>query len=111
MFFPKNVQYHQVKNLTKEEYATNHPAGRIGKRLILNVQDVMRKGDALPIVPCNMSLMEALSVLTGKGCGCVLVTDVNDCLAGIITDGDIRRAIQSYGEGESSLCLFFLKIS
>ena len=68
----------------------------------------MRKGDALPIVPCNMNLMDALSVLTSKGCGCVLVTDVNDCLAGIITDGDIRRAIQSFGEGDSRILCFII---
>ncbi|EFJ37869.1 hypothetical protein SELMODRAFT_75684 [Selaginella moellendorffii] len=88
----------QAKNLTREEYALNHPAGRIGKRLIFRVRDVMKKGDELPLCKENDLIMEQLLELSAKGCGCLLVVDDNRQLLGTFTDGDLRRALKSKRE-------------
>jgi hypothetical protein len=63
----------QAKKLTMDEYAMNHPAGRIGKRLILKVGDVMKKKDDLPISSADASLMSELVKLSSAGVGCLLV--------------------------------------
>eukprot|EP00250_Pteridium_aquilinum_P002152 c12354_g1_i1 orf=111-1163(+) len=88
----------QAKNLTKEQYALNHPAGRIGKRLILKVQDVMKKENEVPICKENDLIMEQLVELTSKGCGCLIVVDDVHRLLGTFTDGDLRRTLKAYGE-------------
>lgn len=72
----------------------NHPAGRIGKRLILRVSDVMLTGDKLPKVAPSTKVVDTLVELSGKGCGCVLIVDENNHLLGTFTDGDLRRALQ-----------------
>mmetsp|Transcript_34916 Transcript_34916/g.99003 ORF Transcript_34916/g.99003 Transcript_34916/m.99003 type:complete len:354 (+) Transcript_34916:77-1138(+) len=87
------------RNLTKDEYAMNHPAGRIGKRLMLGVKDVMIAGDKLPTVHPEMKVVDTLVELSSKGCGCVLVTDSENKLLGTFTDGDLRRTLQSLGSG------------
>lgn len=87
----------EAKGLTKTMYAMNHPAGRIGKRLILNVVDVMDKADALPLVREDAKVMEVLIELSSKGKGCVLAVDGAGDLKGTFTDGDLRRALQSKG--------------
>lgn len=87
----------QAKQLTREQYAANHPAGRIGKRLTLRVADVMVGPAALPIVPPHMAILEVLSVLSAKAQGCVLVVGGDRTLLGAFTDGDLRRALQRMG--------------
>lgn len=87
----------QAKHLTKEQYAMNHPAGRIGKRLILRVDDVMVSGDSLPLTSPAVLMPDVLVELSHKGCGCVLVADDDKNLKGIFTDGDLRRALQKFG--------------
>ncbi|XAR64897.1 Arabinose-5-phosphate isomerase [Bertholletia excelsa] len=76
-----------AKNLTRDEYATNHPAGRIGKSLIFKVKDVMRKQDELPVCKEGDLIMDQLVELSSKACGCTF------------TDGDLRRTLKAYGEG------------
>merc|ERR1712226_1436012 len=87
----------QARNLTQDEYAMNHPAGRIGKRLILRVSDVMLTGDKVPKVAGHLKVVDTLVELSGKGCGCVIVVDGNNQLVGTFTDGDLRRALQEKG--------------
>eukprot|EP00873_Tetraselmis_striata_P013858 jgi/Tetstr1/434122/TSEL_023266.t1 len=87
------------RNLSKDEYAMNHPAGRIGKRLMLSVTDVMISGENLPVVSPDMKVVDTLVELSGKGCGCVLVTDDSHTLLGTFTDGDLRRTLQARGSG------------
>lgn len=89
----------QAKKLTREQYALNHPAGRIGKRLICRVQDVMKRHDELPLCKENDLIMDQLMELTSKGCGCLLVVDEQCHLIGTFTDGDLRRALKSIREG------------
>ncbi|GLU07757.1 hypothetical protein SLE2022_247050 [Rubroshorea leprosula] len=88
-----------ARNLTKEEYAANHPAGRIGKSLIFKVKDVMKKQDELPVCREGDLIMDQLVELTGKGCGCLLVIDEEYHLIGTFTDGDLRRTLKASGEG------------
>ncbi|GMN48991.1 hypothetical protein TIFTF001_018156 [Ficus carica] len=89
----------EARNLTKEEYACNHPAGRIGKSLIFKVRDVMKKQDELPVCKENDLIMDQLVELTSKGCGCLLVIDEDYHLIGTFTDGDLRRTLKASGEG------------
>src|SRR6185436_7603474 len=89
----------QVKGLTPEDFALNHPAGRLGKRLSLKVSDLMHGGDRNPTVSPATSWLEVVSAITRGGLGAVNVLSDGELLAGIITDGDLRRAIQ---ESDSS---------
>ncbi|KAL9394941.1 hypothetical protein Peur_014226 [Populus x canadensis] len=88
-----------ARNLSKEEYAANHPAGRIGKSLIFKVKDVMKKQNELPICKEGDLIMDQLVELTSKGCGCLLVIDEDSHLIGTFTDGDLRRTLKASGEG------------
>ncbi|KAK8640232.1 hypothetical protein V6N13_007991 [Hibiscus sabdariffa] len=87
-----------ARNLTKEQYAANHPAGRIGKNLIFKVKDVMKKQDELPVCKEGDLIMDQLVELTRKGCGCLLVIDEEYHLLGTFTDGDLRRTLKASGE-------------
>lgn len=87
----------QAKHLTRDQYAMNHPAGRIGKRLILRVADVMLRNGKVPVVQPETLMPEVLVELTSKSCGCVLVADAQQRLLGIFTDGDLRRSLQQCG--------------
>lgn len=81
-----------------EDYALNHPGGRLGRRLTLRVRDVMHWGeDALPQVPPDTPLMDVLCEMSAKGLGATCVTDADGKLLGLLTDGDLRRVAQKYG--------------
>jgi arabinose-5-phosphate isomerase len=84
----------QVKGLTPDDFAVNHPAGRLGKRLTLKVADLMHAGAQNPVIRLGASWVEAVGAISQGGLGAVNVVDANNRLAGIITDGDLRRAIQ-----------------
>ncbi|KAK2648766.1 hypothetical protein Ddye_016255 [Dipteronia dyeriana] len=92
-----------ARNLTKEQYAANHPAGRIGKSLIFKVRDVMKKKEELPVSGEGELIMDQLVELTSKGCGCLLVIDEAHRLIGTFTDGDLRRTLKASGEAIFSL--------
>ena len=84
----------QLKGLTSEDFALNHPAGRLGKRLSLTVADLMHSGKENPTVSLTTSWLEVVTSITRGGLGAVNVLNEEGFLAGIITDGDLRRAIQ-----------------
>lgn len=84
----------QIKGLTLEDFALNHPAGRLGKRLSLRVSDLMHSGDRNPTVSPATSWLEVVSSITRGGLGAVNVVSDGHVLTGIITDGDLRRVIQ-----------------
>lgn len=86
-----------AKNFSLDEYAMNHPAGTIGKRIIVKVSDLMLKDDQIPFCFPENKLIETLVELSNKRAGCVLVVDQNSKLLGIFTDGDLRRALQRHG--------------
>lgn len=85
------------KGFSLEAYALNHPSGRIGKRLLLKVKDVMVKGERIPRCHPEDLLQKILVELSDKRCGCVLVVGQENELKGIFTDGDLRRALQKEG--------------
>ena len=84
----------KVKGLTTDDFAINHPAGRLGKRLTLRVADLMHSDGENPTIATGSSWVEVVRAISKGGLGAVCVVDANGCLAGIITDGDLRRAIE-----------------
>ena len=74
-----------------EDYAMNHPAGAIGRALVMKVTDVMRTGERLAKVEPTATVMDALMAMTKSKCGSALVADADGKLCGIFTDGDFRR--------------------
>jgi arabinose-5-phosphate isomerase len=77
-----------------EDFALFHPGGALGKKLILRVEELMHKGDAVPLVREDTPMRDALFVITSKGLGITGVTDADGGLTGVITDGDLRRALE-----------------
>ncbi len=84
----------QVKGLTPDDFAINHPAGQLGKRLTLRVADLMHSGSDNPTINANAIWLEIVKGISDGGLGAVNVVDEGGHLTGIITDGDLRRAIQ-----------------
>jgi arabinose-5-phosphate isomerase len=84
-----------VKRLTPEDFALNHPGGRLGKRLTLKVSDLMHSGEGNPTVGATATLLEVVSAISSGGLGAVSVVDVEGRLEGFVTDGDVRRALQN----------------
>jgi arabinose-5-phosphate isomerase len=84
----------QVKGLTPDDFAVNHPAGQLGKRLTLTVADLMHSDADNPTIALSAIWVDAVKVISAGGLGAVNVVDEAGRLAGIITDGDLRRAIQ-----------------
>lgn len=76
-----------------EDFAMFHPGGALGRRLLLKVEDIMHGGDKLPLVGKGTLMREALFTITSKGLGITGVTDDAGNLIGVITDGDLRRAL------------------
>lgn len=84
----------RARAFTPEDFALSHPAGSLGKRLLLTVADLMHSGDALPWVREQTPLREAIITMSEKGLGMLLVVDARGRLSGIFTDGDLRRLFQ-----------------
>ncbi|HJV36783.1 KpsF/GutQ family sugar-phosphate isomerase [Geomonas sp.] len=76
-----------------EDFALFHPGGALGRRLLLKVEDIMHSGEALPLVSGSTLMREALFIITSKGLGITGVTGEDGSLFGVITDGDLRRAL------------------
>jgi len=82
----------EARGFTPEDFARSHPGGRLGKRLLVHVSDIMHSGDQIPLCLPETSLNEAILEMTGKKLGATLVVDAENHLFGIFTDGDLRRA-------------------
>ena len=85
----------QARQFNEQDFARSHPYGRLGRRLMTKVADVMRRDAAVPQVALDASVQTALFQITDKGLGVTLVSD-GDRLLGIFTDGDLRRALEKY---------------
>lgn len=83
----------EARGFTREDFARTHPAGALGRRLTLRVSDVMRTGTQMAVVTPDRLLRDAMFAISDAGAGAALVVDEDGRLCGIITDGDIRRAI------------------
>lgn len=77
-----------------EDFAIFHPGGSLGKKLLLRVEDLMHSGTAIPLVAEGTLMKEALFEITAKGLGITGVTSPDGSLTGVITDGDLRRALE-----------------
>ncbi len=91
-----NVQ-HRL-GVAQSAFCINHPAGRIGKRLVLQVQDLMLQGGALPTASAEEVLLQLLPRLSAGRSGCLLIVDDKHSLLGIFTDGDLRRTLERASE-------------
>lgn len=78
-----------------EDFAIFHPGGSLGKKLFLRVEDLMHSGDALPLVSDDVMMKDVLFVISAKRMGVTGVTDRSGKLMGVITDGDLRRALEN----------------
>jgi arabinose-5-phosphate isomerase len=83
----------EARGFTSEDFARSHPAGSLGRRLLLHISDVMHTGEGIPTVPPNATLTQALMEMTRKHLGMTAVIDGNRHLLGVFTDGDLRRAL------------------
>lgn len=83
----------ETRGFTREDFARSHPGGALGRRLLLLIDDLMHTGEAMPCVQTDTLLSDALVEMTRKGLGMTIALDADGKLAGVFTDGDLRRAI------------------
>jgi arabinose-5-phosphate isomerase len=84
------------RGFTQDDFAMFHPAGNLGKRLLLKVADVMQHGDALPLVTLDTPFLDALMQVSLKKLGMAVIVNENGLIEGILTDGDVRRALTRF---------------
>lgn len=84
----------EIRGFTPDDFAVLHPGGSLG-RLLASAQEVMHTGDAMPIVRQDVSIKDAISAMMGRRFGCIGVVDETDRLAGIVSDGDLRRHLNN----------------
>ncbi len=83
----------ETRGFSAEDFARSHPGGRLGRRLLLHVEDIMHKDERIPAVNSGTPLSEALVEITQKGLGMTAVIDNSRRVIGVFTDGDLRRAL------------------
>jgi len=86
----------EKRGFSKEDFAIYHPSGALGKKLLLKVEDFMHTGDRLPVTSIDKKVSDAVFMMSAKGFGCTAVVDGEGTLAGIITDGDLRRGLEKH---------------
>lgn len=89
----------ESRGFTEEDFARSHPAGSLGRRLLLRIEDLMHTGDAVPRVLATASLSDALLEMSRKGLGMTTVVNDEEQVVGVFTDGDLRRLLD-HGEVE-----------
>ena len=83
----------EARGFTADDFARSHPAGTLGRRLLLHIRDIMHAGDDIPSVPAEASTTAALLEMTRKRLGMTAVVDADGVLQGVFTDGDLRRCL------------------
>lgn len=91
----------QKRGFTEEDFLLFHPSGALGKGILYKAEDLMIKDERLPIIDENMSFKEAIKIISDKKLGCAIAVDQNNCMKGILTDGDIRRTLLKYSSVEN----------
>lgn len=81
----------EARDFSAEDFALSHPGGSLGRRLLLRTADLMHKDDRLPVVNINTPMREAILTISQKGLGMTAVVNQDNTLAGVFTDGDLRR--------------------
>ncbi|WP_222101870.1 KpsF/GutQ family sugar-phosphate isomerase [Methylomonas koyamae] len=84
----------ETRGFTRDDFALSHPGGSLGKRLLLQVGDIMHRGGEVPVVSDTVLVGEALLEMTGKKLGMTAVVDGDGRVAGVFTDGDLRRMLE-----------------
>jgi arabinose-5-phosphate isomerase len=82
-------------HFTPDKFAIFHPGGALGRKLLLTVENVMHKGADNPVISEDSTVQDALFMMTEKGLGAVAVVDGEGCLVGLVTDGDVRRGLET----------------
>ncbi|MBQ0725414.1 MAG: KpsF/GutQ family sugar-phosphate isomerase [Cycloclasticus sp.] len=85
----------EARGFTEKDFALSHPGGSLGRRLLLHVNDIMHKGDDIPVVQESALVSAALLEMTEKKLGMTAVTDIHGQLTGVFTDGDLRRMLEN----------------
>jgi arabinose-5-phosphate isomerase len=85
-----------------DDFARSHPGGALGRRLLTRVSDVMHTGDAIPVVRADDTVMDALREISSKRLGMTAVRNADGTLAGIFTDGDLRRLLERGGDARAT---------
>lgn len=88
----------EKRGFTHNDFALSHPGGTLGRRLLLKVEEIMHKQDAVPTITHKSTLKEALVEMTRKKLGMTSIVDDHGKLIGIFTDGDVRRAFDQYAD-------------
>jgi len=83
----------EAREFDENDFARSHPGGALGKRLLLYVDDIMHKGNNIPLVNENVLLEDALAEMSQKSLGVTGITNIKNELVGIFTDGDLRRTL------------------
>lgn len=91
------------RGFTAEDFARSHPSGSLGKRLLLRVSDVMHEGDRIPTVKSDVRLRDGLMEMTEKGLGMTAIVRDDMSVAGIFTDGDLRRTLDEGADIHTTL--------
>ena len=94
-----------ARGFKPEDFARSHPGGSLGRKLLIHVHDLMRQGEALPLVQPSTGFSELLRTMSAKGLGFAVVVDAQRRPLGIFTDGDLRRLIESGHQGQALLNL------
>jgi arabinose-5-phosphate isomerase len=84
----------EKRGFTAEDFARSHPAGQLGRRLLLHISDIMHSGDEMPVVAETATLAEAIMEMTRKRLGMVAITSSDLTVLGVYTDGDLRRTLE-----------------
>ena len=87
----------EARGFTADDFARSHPAGALGRRLLLHITDVMHAGDEVPRVGAGASVSEALAEMSRKRLGMTAIVDEDGRLLGLYTDGDLRRTLDDHG--------------
>jgi arabinose-5-phosphate isomerase len=93
----------EAKGFSAEDFARSHPGGKLGRRLLLLVGDIMHTGDEMPIIPATATLRDALVEMTRKNLGMTTIVDKGRHVLGIFTDGDLRRALDKQVDIHSTI--------
>ena len=101
----------EARGFTAEDFARSHPGGSLGRRLLTHVRDVMRTGEAIPTVRLQATLTQALFEITGKGMGMTAVLNADGTLAGMFTDGDLRRCLPKVGDFNAAKVADFMTVN
>jgi arabinose-5-phosphate isomerase len=88
----------ESRGFGSDDYALAHPGGALGRKLLLHVSDVMHTGERLPRVPAGATLKEAILEMSQKGLGMTAIVDDGDRVAGLFTDGDLRRTLEKHDD-------------